>query len=210
MGEKDWFAWHDDYDVPGSVIAQRLTAVQDQLVAALDGLPPGPVRVLSLCAGQGRDLLSVLAGHPRRDDVLARLVELDPRNAEVARRAAGDAGLSRVEVVVGDAGLSDHYAGVAPAELVLVCGVFGNISDADIHATVVACTQLCATGGTVVWTRHRRAPDVVPRICAWFARNGFELVSLSDRGEPFGVGAHRLLGRPRPLVTGTRIFTFTR
>jgi hypothetical protein len=33
--------------------------------------------VISLCAGQGRDLLGVLADHPRREDVRARLVELD-------------------------------------------------------------------------------------------------------------------------------------
>src|SRR6266568_798880 len=118
MAGKDWYAWHGDYDVPGSVIAQRLTAVQDRILAALDGYPPGPVTVLSLCAGQGRDLLGVLAAHPRREDVVARLVELDPRNVDVARRAAEDAGLSRVEVIEGDAGLTDHYAGLAPADLV--------------------------------------------------------------------------------------------
>jgi hypothetical protein len=210
VAEKDWYAWHRDYDVPGSVIALRLTAVQDRIVAALDGFPAGPVTVLSLCAGQGHDLLGVLAGHPRRDDVTARLVELDPRNAGVARRAAADAGLSGVEVVVGDAALTDHYAGLAPADLVLACGIFGNISDADIHATVVACTALCATGGTVVWTRHRRPPDLVPQICDWFAEHGFELVSLSDPAEPFGAGAHRFTGEPAPLVPGERIFTFTR
>jgi putative methyltransferase len=207
---KDWYDWHRDYDVPGSVIAQRLTAVQERIAAALDGFPAGPVRVLSLCAGQGRDLLGVLAGHPRRDDVTARLVELDPRNADVARRAAVAAGLSGVQVVVGDAALTDHYAGLAPAELVLACGIFGNVPDADIHATVVACTALCATGGIVVWTRHRRPPDLVPRICEWFTGNGFEPVWVSAPGEPFGVGAHRFTGRPRPLVRGERIFTFTR
>src|SRR3989440_7463729 len=210
MFEKDWYAWHGDYDVPGSVIALRLTAVQERIAAALDGFPTGPVTVLSLCAGQGRDLLSVLAEHPRRDGVAARLVELDPRNADFARRTAADAGLSGVEVVVGDAALLDHYAGLAPADLVLACGIFGNVTDADIHATVAGCTQLCATGGTVVWPRHRRPPDVVPQICAWFAENGFELVWLSDPDEPFGVGAHRFTGRPRPLVPGTRLFTFTR
>src|SRR2546423_4781084 len=123
MVEKDWYAWHGDYDVPGSVIALRLTAVQERIAAALDEFPAGPVTVLSLCAGQGRDLLGVLAGHPRRDDVTARLVELDPRNVEVARRTATEAGLSGVEVVVGDAALSDHYAGLAPADLVLACRI---------------------------------------------------------------------------------------
>ncbi|GHD35622.1 hypothetical protein GCM10010335_31060 [Streptomyces galbus] len=35
-----------------------------------------------MCAGQGRDLIGVLAGHPRRDDVRARLVELDEKAEE--------------------------------------------------------------------------------------------------------------------------------
>jgi hypothetical protein len=56
--------------------------VQAMVADALERVPPGPVRVVSLCAGQGRDLLGVLADHPRRGDVTARLVELDPGNAD--------------------------------------------------------------------------------------------------------------------------------
>ncbi len=201
----DWFAWHEAYDEPGSVVAQRLTAVQRAIVAALDGYPPGRITAVSMCAGQGRDLIGALAGHPRGTDVAARLVELDPRNASVARICA-EAGLPGIEVVVGDAALMDNYVGCAPADLVLACGVFGNISDADIHATVRACGQLCRTGGTVLWTRHRRPPDLVPKICGWYTEAGFELVSVSDPAEPFGFGVHRFAGRPQPLAVGTRMF----
>jgi hypothetical protein len=207
METKDWHAWHDDYDVPGSVLARRLSAVQDRIREALDGAGPGRITVLSACAGQGRDLLEVLATHPRRDDVVARLVELDPENADTARRAA--TGLA-VEVVVGDAALTDHYADRIPADLVLLCGIFGNISDADIEATISYCPQLCATGATVIWTRHRRAPDLVPQLCQWFAGNGFEQLWLSEPNEGFGVGAHRFTGQTQPLTTGARMFTFTR
>jgi hypothetical protein len=28
---RDWFAWHQHYDEPGSVLAGRLLAVQDQI-----------------------------------------------------------------------------------------------------------------------------------------------------------------------------------
>jgi hypothetical protein len=202
----DWRTWHDDYDLPGSWLARRLRAVQEQIRAVLDDSPPGPVRVLSLCAGQGRDLLEVLADHPRRADVLARLVELDERNTAVARASAE--GLA-VEVVTGDAALTDHYLDVVPADLVLVCGVFGNITDADILRTIGFCTRLCATGGTVVWTRHRRdEPDLVPAICGWFEDAGFERRWVSDPAEEFGVGVHRFTGRPQPLVAGEHMFTF--
>jgi hypothetical protein len=80
----DWRAWHEDYDLTGSSLAQRLQAVQNRIVLALNRCPPGPLKVISMCAGQGRDLLGVLADHPRRADVTARLVKLDRRNAALA------------------------------------------------------------------------------------------------------------------------------
>lgn len=202
----DWRNWHDAYDLPDSWMARRLHVVRQQIRAVLDGAPAGPLRVVSLCAGQGRDLLGVLADHPRRADVTARLVELDARNASAAREAA--AGLSGVEVVTADASHTDHYAGMVPADLVLVCGVFGNISDDDIRRTVGFCAQLCATGGTVVWTRHRDYPDRVPAICQWFEEIGFARQWLSAPENEFGVGVHRFLGQPRPLEAGARMFTF--
>lgn len=216
MAGQDWYGWHDDYTRSGSTLAKRLTAVQDRVRAALDTAPAGQLRVVSVCAGQGRDLLEVLADHPRREDVTARLVELDPRNAQVARARAAASGLDRVEVVVGDAGLTDRYADLAPADLVLVCGVFGNVADNDIHRTVVHCAQLCRPGGVVVWTRgrvfddDREARDLVPRICEWYEAAGFIREWVSDPAEKYGVGVHRYAGEPRPLATGARMFTFVR
>ena len=32
--EMDWHAWHDDYDKPGTPLARRLAAVQDQIRVA--------------------------------------------------------------------------------------------------------------------------------------------------------------------------------
>ncbi|RZB18170.1 SAM-dependent methyltransferase [Streptomyces sp. F001] len=204
----DWHAWHNAYDIPDSYFGQRLALVQHRIRLALDTAPPGPLTAVSLCAGQGRDLIGVLADHPRRSDVRARLVELDERNATAARRAAAAAGLSGVEVVVGDASLTDHYAGLVPADLVLVCGTLGNITDADVERTLDHCTQLCRRGGTVVWTRNRKAPDLVPQVCAWLEERGFERLWVSDPALMQGVGAHRFTGEPRPLARGERMFTF--
>jgi hypothetical protein len=205
---KDWHAWHDAYDVPDSVLSRRLAVVQDRVRKALDGCPPGPLTVISMCAGQGRDLIGVLATHPRGPDVAARLVELDPRNAAAAREAAGDASLPGVEVVVGDASLTDHYAGMVPAHLVLACGLFGNITDEDIRRTVGFLAGMCAAGGTVLWTRHRRPPDVVPSLCRWFEECGFDEEYVTPADLDFGVGAHRLTAEPRTLEMGQRMFAF--
>jgi Putative methyltransferase len=207
-GGRDWAAWHEAYDDPGSPLAQRLLAVQAWIAAALDQAPPGPLRAVSICAGQGRDLIGVLREHPRRGDVTARLVELDPRNAAAARQLAADAGLTQVEVITGDAAQTDAYAGLVPANLMLACGVFGNITDQDVARTIRCCAGLCATGGTVVWTRGRRKPDLIPQICEWFAAEGFELLGVSEPETKWGVGAHRFAGTSAPLPAGERMFTF--
>jgi Putative methyltransferase len=210
MTGRDWYSWHADYDRPGSGLARRLAWVQDRIRAALDEAPPGPVRAISICAGQGRDLIGALAGHPRRADVVARLVELDPRNAEAARGLAVAANLSGIEVVTGDAALSSQYTDLAPAGLVLACGLFGNMTDDHIERTIDYCTRLCATGGTVVWTRARWEPDLVPQICAWFEERDFERVWLSEPG-PYRqcCGAHRFAGTPAPLEENATMFAFT-
>jgi hypothetical protein len=206
----DWVGWHAGYDQPDSSLARRLTAVQGRIRVTLDGAPPGPIRLISLCAGQGRDVIGALADHPRRRDVIARLVELDERNAATARSLAAAASLDTVAVVTGDAALTSQYADIGPAYLLVMCGMFGNMSDTGIERAVGFAAQLCAKGGTVVWTRHRQEPDLVPSICEWFGERGFELVWLSDPDAGFGVGAHRFTVQPSPLEPAVRMFDFSR
>lgn len=206
---KDWHAWHDAYDQPDSTMAHRLLMVQAQIRTVLDNTPPGEVNAISVVAGQGRDLIGVLADHPRRHDVRAVLVELDPANAEHARSSARAAGLDQVKVVTGDAADLANYADFVPAHLVLLCGLFGNIKDLDIEHTIQTCDQLCAPGATVVWTRGRRTRfDRFPLICEWFEENDFERRWVSPPDVGFGVGAHRFVGEPKPLVVGEPLFHF--
>jgi hypothetical protein len=206
---RDWAEWHRPYDDPASLLSGRLRRVQAHLKALLDRQPPGPVQVISLCAGQGRDVIGVLAGHPRRDSVRARLVELDPRNVEHARRAAAAAGLDAVEVLAADAGLTDAYAGAVPAQIVVACGIFGNITDADVAGTVAALSGLCAPGAGVIWTRHTRSPDLTPAIRSWFAAAGFAEESYeAPAATRQGIGRHRLTGPPAAFPPGERLFAF--
>ncbi len=73
---RDYLAWHDDYDRPGARLHLRLLVVQDLIAAALDERQPGAIRVISMCAGQGRDLLTVARRHRRGEDVVGRPVEM--------------------------------------------------------------------------------------------------------------------------------------
>jgi hypothetical protein len=213
----DWARWHDDYDDPSSPLSARLAIVRAHLADAISAAPPGPVRLVSLCAGQGHDVLGVLSGHPRRDAVTAVLVELDPRNARLAAARAARDGLAQVEVREADAGAIAGYADALPANVLLLCGIFGNVSESDINRTITAAPALCAPGGTVIWTRHRRPPDLTVRVRQWFAAAGFAEVAFEapDTGSTLiGVGVHRRPADPssRAPTTGLpdgRVFTFT-
>src|ERR1700679_3205584 len=208
MVQPDWVEWHWDYDDPGSLLSRRGELVQGHLHAELERAPAGDVRLISLCAGQGRDVIGALTGHPRRGDVRARLVELDERNAALARQAAQAAGLHGVEVLQADAGSTDACVGAVPAQIVVACGIFGNISGRDIQATVAALPSLCGPGALVLWTRHRRPPDLTPAIRSWFSAAGFREVAFDISLDGFmSVGAHRLTGEPATLTPGQRLFT---
>jgi Putative methyltransferase len=214
-----WASWHEEYEDPDSDIARRLRHVQRRLAEGLDNAPAGPIRLISLCAGEGRDVIGVLPTHPRRDDVTARLVELDPGIAATARAAAANAGLDRVEVVAGDAALLSAYQDLSPADIVLACGIFGNVDDEDIRRTIVGLRQLSKPGATVLWTRSRRTPDLTPAIRSWFSEAGFGEVAFDyekDRG--FSVGTQRfdlppvaalaLADVTVPFEPDTRLFEF--
>ena len=103
----------------------------------------------------------------------------------------------------------DAYEGAVPADVVLLCGVFGNVSDEDVERTVSNASRFCAPGAVVIWTRHRRSPDLTPAIRGWFERSGFaELAFDSPNGQSFAVGTHRLGSDPLPFQRGLRLFTF--
>ena len=200
-------AWHEAYDDPSSTLSARLKLVQAQLAGAIDRAPAGPVRLVSLCAGQGHDVIGVLPGHPRRDDVSAVLVEADRHNAEVAREHAARAGLAQVDVRHADASRVASFADALPADVLMLCGIFGNVSETDIEHTIAAAPALSAPGATVIWTRHRRPPDLTPRFRALFAVAGFEEVAFGspEAAPQIGVGAVRLratAGAPVPRASG--------
>lgn len=209
--QPDWQAWHSAYDDPASRLSRRLAAVQARLREAIDERP-GPIALTSMCCGQGRDVIGVLADHPRRDDVTATLVELDATLAADARASAAAVGITRIDVRAADASRTDVYADVPRADILLACGIFGNISDDDIRHCIAHLPMLCAPAATVLWTRYANAENnVIPMINEAFASAGFDLIGVDvPDGETYRVGAHRFAGAPPSLAPGVTLFTFTR
>ena len=69
----------------------------------------------------------------------------------------------------------------------------------------------CASGGSVIWTRHRRRPDLIPAIREWFANAGFEERELISPGpDQYAVGWHQQEGNSQDASLPTPLFTFVR
>jgi len=174
---RDYVSWHAAYDDPESSLSVRLRHVQRAIVDWLNRTS-GPVRVLSSCAGQGHDILGVLEerGPQDRARVTGALVEIDPTNVAIARWRIARLSLA-VTVVESDAGTTDAYAGLVPADLLLLSGIMGNISAADIERLVYVSRQvwpslvpgelvhLNASSGPVgmTWTTTMASSSPVPR-----------------------------------------------
>jgi len=209
---RDYRAWHEQYGDPNSPLSGRLRIVQRRLGELITAAPAGPIRLISMCAGQGHDLLGVVPTHERRSDVSGVLVEIDPLNASVARETSAAAGLTSIEVLEADAAISDVYALFVPADIVLAVGILGNVTDGDIENTVRTLSMLCSPGAAVMWTHHREPPDKTHDIRAWFVDAGYEELTFDapESEKLYGIGTARLVTPPAPWRSGHRFFTFIR
>lgn len=112
-------------------------------------------------------------------------------------------------VVNADASLSDTYEGLNRADLVVISGVFGHLDTDDIRRTVGFLRQLCAPGGTVVWTSYEVRPERTQMIRTIFKDNDFQETGFDVTPEgTFGVIRERYVGVPLPLEGNRKIFTF--
>ncbi|HLO84354.1 MAG TPA: class I SAM-dependent methyltransferase family protein [Nostocaceae cyanobacterium] len=209
---KDWFEWHDLYNTEPR-LQQRLEIVRKYIAYSLDALPPGIIRVVSACAGDGRDLLGVLANHPRAKDVHARLVELNPQLVERGRATIESLGLTeQIEFINGDATSSSSYLGAVPADIVIVCGIFGNLADEkELDRLLGNISFLGKQGAFVLWTRgHSNGIPHSENVRKYLQKFGFAEVEfqLTATGD-MGVGIHRYLGENLPAPKEEKLFVFS-
>lgn len=211
---RDWHEWHGAYADPDSSLSRRLLVVRRRLREALGLVDSGDPGLLSLCAGDGRDVIPTLAslGDPGRR-VNALLVELDRDLAQRAASDAREAGLDRVTVRTADAGDPSSFADVLPVHVLVLCGVFGNVDRSDIRRTVASIPALVRSGGFVIWTRGGSEPDQRGQVRQWMAESGLHEIAFDGAPEPFGIGMNRLAAQghdPSRLDLGPdgRLFTF--
>jgi hypothetical protein len=205
----DWERWHEAYEDPASDLSRRLEVVRARLSDALDRCGAGDPRLLSLCAGEGRDVLPVLTVHPKGRHVTGVLVEREPVLADRAVHSARDSGLDNVEVRCADAGDPASFRDQLPVDVLLLCGVFGNIDPSTVHDVVYRVPAMVVPGGSVIWTRGSHgAADHRPQVRRWFEEAGIPEISFDGPPATFGVGVNEVReGVARP-IDDSRLFTF--
>ena len=153
-----------------------------------------------------------------RGEVSGVLLELDSSLASAARREAERLGLSAVAIRQVDAAAIDSFEGIARADVFMACGVFGNITDADLVTTVQMLPQLLAPGAIVIWTRGRPSADPTGHegdpaemVRDVFVRHDFvEERFVRPDDADFRVGVCRFAGTPMPPARGEKMFRFVR
>jgi hypothetical protein len=218
---RDYQDWHQRYDDPRSGLSWRLERVRHHIGEALDRRP-GPTRVLSVCSGDGRDLLGVLANRKDASRISAVLMELHPALAQQARDTAAAAGLSQVDVRTLDASTTEAYEGAAPADVVLLVGIFGNVADDDVWRLIDFAPRLCNPGAVLVWSRGRHFTRELPGVTlgdlndevrARFAVAGFTETDYETHESSSlpALGVVRYEGPPADLpLEPSPLFTFLR
>jgi hypothetical protein len=180
--------------------------VKSRLRSVLE-VGPSPT-ILSLCSGDGRDVIESLADYPL-PTARAVLVEIDEELSERAKKSAEAHRLSNVEVRCADAGEVESFLDVIPVDVLLLCGIFGNIDHSTVRTIVPSLPLMVTVGGYVIWTRGGSAPDRRPEIRNWFVQAGLEEVAFDGAPEPFGVGLNRMTAPPsQDQRLPDRLFSF--
>ncbi len=206
----DWIAWHDGYRTNDELKA-RLSLVRTLIAHSLSGAPAGEIALLSLCCGDARDILGSLPTHPRRTDVQGWLLDINPTLIDTAKQAIIRHGLaSSVSAIIADATMASSYTGVLPANVIILCGVLGNVERDEISRLIRNLRTLCASSAFVIWTRHTRGgPHQVERIQKEFASNQFSSVKLlTTPQEHFNIGLNCYAGPTNGLHQDKRLFSF--
>ncbi|NOS71808.1 MAG: AMP-binding protein [Verrucomicrobia bacterium] len=208
----DWSDWYKHYDELPS-LQVRLRIVRELIAATLDECPAGPIRIVSLCAGDGRDVVGALANHSRRRDVTATLIDNHSESIQRGQAAAKQAGLERqIRFVEADATLAANYAGAVPADLVLLSGFLGHLRHEDVARLISSLPMFCNTNGCVIWNRHlvlNKGREQVAVIRELFQSNKFEeLAFQTPDPDGFAVARVRFTGRTESLDAARVLFEF--
>lgn len=187
--EQSLESWHDNYEDKKSSPYKRTLMVKKLIVDYL--INKNNITILSICAGQGRDILTSL-----NEDTSAYLIDVDKECVDYAQSYVNKNDLNNVFVIEADASLISTYIdnNVPKADLILICGVFGHLSLEDINLTAQSLKQLIKPDGSVIWSRNKFDKDITEEVRDSFKLAGYEEEAfISPEKELFSIGMHKLI-----------------
>jgi amino acid adenylation domain-containing protein len=208
----DWNIWHAEYETSPALQA-RLNLVRAQIAEAVSQCPSGPIKIINMCSGDGRDLMLALHEHPRRNDAIAILIDNNLEIVTRGRQMAAEAHLGQqLTFIHGDASLARSYEHAGQADVLVLSGFLGHLRHDDALNFVRQLPMFCKNGGSVVWSRHLLLHDgteQVARIRGEFRRTGFEESHFSQTAEDgFAIGRSRFTGVAAPFDAQQKLFDF--
>jgi hypothetical protein len=93
-------------------------------------------------------------------------------------------------------------------DVLMLCGIFGNIEHRAVKDIVDLIPRLVVLGGYVIWTRGGSEPDRRPELRQWFRAAGLQEVAFDGTPEPYGVGLNQLRRPSADRALPDRLFTF--
>lgn len=209
MNKINWSDWHEKYAEGEPSLTARLQHVQSVLRSYLQKHRGEEIKLIDICAGDGRDIIGVLANEPDPTRVSGLLVEINMSLAAAARKGAAEAGARNITVIEGDAADLSIYQPFGKADLLLLCGVFGNISEADMLRTVEYLPMLCKPGARITWTLNRKYADKLDTLrAAWRAHSFTETEYWESERSIYAVGSNVYSGEHVDLDSKISLFSF--
>src|SRR5919204_972732 len=208
----DWAKWHDLYKV-STPLKERLIAVREQIAAAAAKVTGQSWHLVSICAGDGRDVIGTVAASDARPDVHATLIESNPALVTRGQAAVEQLGLARrITFRCADATQSSTYVDLRPAQIIVLSGVFGNLTERGVQRLIAALPSLCDREASVIWTRNlfddgEKATQII-REC-FVAADFTEKVLVRTPLGFFAVGTHSFRGVRRPLPVNKTLLNET-
>jgi hypothetical protein len=205
-----WDDW-SEHAYRSRTYSLRLAEVQGHLGECFAAYSTRPIRLLSVCAGDGRDVMGAMISHNVQGQVVAWLVEQNLRSVNRGTTQSRRLGLQdTVKFLHADATLYDTYRNIAPSDIVLLSGVWGHVPASDRPRLVQALASFCKPGGMVIWTRAlANGVSRMDEIQIEFASPLWELVCASITSDKcWGVVSQRYCGPQIRPASGGRIFQF--
>ena len=207
--QRSWSDWHRMYQ-NNEALKTRLDLVRQTLRAVLDARPSGRIRLVSICAGDGRDVLEVVATHPRRSDIEAWLLDSDAPSVARGLTAVASLGLARpVHFRRADAAAAQSYIDIVPADILLASGFIGRLTFGELEHFAACLPAFCNAGTELIWSRHVRGNQGVDisRVRELFRMHQFDeraFAIASTNG--YAVGWQRFAGTAISLDPKMRLF----